>query len=434
MNTLESVIRGKRLGLGDTPAGADWVLQALHPSAGPFALRGIPDEDAFPSVCMDYETVVAIPPPSGATGTWNCVLNVLPHPLQPASFITTATGGQTGYGGITNPCYPATGGVYSTIAAGFAAQCTAYRMLYCGATVDLDASALTNGGSVVAAQMPIARVMRNYSLSSTTDPYCNSHISDTNYDLNFPGVSVSQLPGAFMGLSRDGCYMPVKLDPTSNWVSTLDVELANLSNPAGARATTTLGAGLRQLLLPLAAQAAGTTFPWYGSAYYGNSALFQPCYVQSSTGLLSGDVSVPIQQKNTGIIVFYNLNTSANLTVKLRWGVELRVNPTSPLAPAMQPAAVHDSLAMVAYTDLAGQLPWAFPSSYNAENTLMDIIGRVWRRMQPIVQAGLGAIPHPLAQLASAAVGTMKQTGADVVSNAGAGNPTKSKRARKAKA
>lgn len=406
MNTLESIIRSKREPLGNTEAGANWALQALHPSCGPFQLRGIPDSDSFPCVCMDYEAVVAIPPPAGCVDAWQCNLTVNPHPTQPCCFSTTTVGGLVGYGGIYNPSYLPTGAVYSTMASTFAAQCSSYRMLYCGATVDLDASALTNGGSVVAAQMPITSIMRNYSLTSAVGPVADVHILDSNYDVNFPGPLISQLPGAFMGLARDGCYMPVKIDVTQPWVSSLDVVTVNAASPATAVHVAAAGAGLRNLTLPVAAPPAGVAFPFYGSAFYGNGALIIPAWVNGASNLIA-DVVVQPQQKNAGIMFFYNLNPAATLTVKLRWGVEMRVYPTSPLAPAMVPSAMHDPLALTAYTDIAGSLPWAYPSSYNSLETLVPKIMSVWHAIKPVVASGLQAIPHPLAQIAGHALGAM---------------------------
>jgi hypothetical protein len=400
MDRLSPLLKSRYEKMGDTEAGANWCLMALHPSFGPLKLRGIPDPDAFPSVTMDYESVIPIQRPQAGTQAWKAIINVLPHPVQPVSFYTVDLTGAWNVGGVVNPTLVKGALSYSDITYNFTRLCNAYRMMYCGVTVDLDASAATDSGSVVGGQFPLEVQRFNY--ARPTSPGNNiayAHILSAAYSSNFPDQSISQLPGAYMGLAKHGAYMPIKLDPYAPWVSTSMVEhIVEATNGVQQPATPVY---LRQFSLPTAAPTTGTCFPFYGSAYYGNVTPV-PCWSYTDNSA-NGDIFVPLQQHNLGHLVFYNLNPAANLTIKVRWGVEMRVEPVSTLAPAMQPSAVHDPLAMLAYSDVAGGLPWAYPSEYNEKGKILEVIRKVWSTLRPMISTGLGLIPHPAAQAASAA-------------------------------
>jgi len=224
---------------------------------------------------------------------------------------------------------------------------------------------------------------------------------------NFPGLAgMSQMPGAFKGLAQDGIYLPVKLDPEAPWVSTFEARTLTLANPVEAAAAGPLVEGqLRYYGMPATPPGTDGTFPFYGSPYYGNAYPCQNAWVPAVGGnFMVGSVTTPFQQFNTGVIVFYNLSSTASLTCKLKWGVEMRVSPTSVLAPAMAPSAMVDSLAMAAYSDLAGTLPWAYPSSYNSWDLLVKVLKEAWNAIKPMAAGGLLASGHPAAMGVGAAL------------------------------
>ncbi len=391
--------------MGSTQDGAAWALKALHPAEEMVGLRGIPDADAFPSVCMDYETVVTVNPPATivAGETWRADINLLSHPVQPLSFIVSNTAGtKTSYGGAINPTL-ASGVDYDAYSRAFGQLCHSYRMLYTGATVDLDASGLSDNGSVVAAQMPRAFHTYNVStLNTAPPPYYTSfqHIVWSGYTQNFPGAAISQLPGCFMGLAKDGCYMPLKIDPHAEWARTEYFEF--ISDAAQNVGT------LRRLDVNNTISGngpPGQCFPFYGDAVTGPAV--QPVVaVSADRSGITGTLCVPFQQVNFGFMRFYNLNSAASLTVKVRWGVEMRVPPTSVLAPALQPSCTLDALALAAYSDMAGKLPWAYPSSYNGWDELLPVLKSVWNGVKGSLGVAAGMIPGigPIARAAVEAI------------------------------
>jgi len=340
---------------------------------------------------MDYETVVAIEAPGTTAGTWACVLNLLGHPVQPLSFISTDTQGHVVYGGAVNPTLANPYTSYTDLSTNFANLFTSYRLLYSGITADLDASALNNQGSIVAAQLPLASERFNVSfLDAASGTFAQPHLDSYNYKSNFPGQQISQMPGAFMGLAQDGIYMPLKLDPHAPWVTTSRMVMVTDANPTISAAFAY--SNLRTYGLP-DTSVLGSSFPFYGPVGVGTSCARAFCDV--STNGVNGDLTIPFQQTNTGLIVFYNMNPGANLTVKVRWGVEGRVFPTSVLAPAMQPSAMVDPLAMEAYSDLAATLPWAFPSSYNSWDEIVGVLKNAWNSLKPTAASALMSSQTP---------------------------------------
>lgn len=379
-------------------------MMALNPASGPLEIAGLPDADSFPSVCMDYESVVSFPSPPGATGTWAADITVLPHPVQPVSVSATASVGAPYTAGIANPTLTANlGGNYSNLASNFINICNTFRMLYCGVTIDLDASGLIDVGSVVAGQFPLETQVYNFSRYQTPNLAVGCHVIEAGWTSNFPGKAISQLPGAYMGLAKHGVYMPIKIDPGARWVpsaSVMKVLPAGPNHQVGP-----VLANLAEINLPNVAPTDGQAFPFYGDALIGSTGGAVPVSGYSdATGRVAGDVFIGLQQTNMGHIVFYNMNPAASLTVKVKWGVEMRVEPTSILAPAMTPSACHDALALEAYSDIAGSLPWAYPSEYNANGKILDMIRKAWNVLRPALSAGLSVIPHPAAQLAGQAL------------------------------
>lgn len=397
-NTLFDNIKQRQISLGSTKDGSDWCLKALHPACDILSTRGIPDCFGFPTVTMDYETVVSISPPPGTTegANWTCFLYQLGHPIEPVSIKVTNSLGQVSYGGICNPTLA--GVDVGVLSQNWLTLCNSWRMLYSSYTVDLDAAGLNNQGSVVSAQYPLATTTLNLCLTQTTSPYAQviTHVVSSDYVQNQPGLALGQLPGAYMGLAKDGIYMPLKIDPRKEWANS---ECPVLSVPNASSLPRGCG-------IPSAIPIVGTCFPFYGQpAYNATMSLTAPdgvipAYCPTSF-VSAGTLMQPQQQSMCGLSVFYNLSWNARLTVKVKWGVEMMVPAVSTLAPCMKPSAHLDTVALGAYSELNASLPFAYPSSYNSDNILLETIKRAWNALKPLVSGGLAMIPHPLAKAAS---------------------------------
>lgn len=415
--------------LGSTASGAAWALKALHPASKELVtLQGIPDADAFPCVCASYEQTFVIAPE--AEGVWSCELYTIPHPVQPVcarvrisqvpAVVTTL--------GMVNATLTDGAVTYSDYSVNLTRLAHSYRMLYCSATADLDATSLTNGGSVVAAQLPMARQTTNISQfkdGQFTGSY--AHLRNTAWTPNFPGIELTQLPGAYSGLAQDGVYQPVKIDPQAPWVNCYEQDLYlptdNVVSPTQV--------GLRYAHVP-DLPTSNETFPWWGTTGDVSGHLPFVSATSNNNTDITGDVAVPMQQSNMGVAFFYNLTSGSRLTVTIRWGVEYRVPVVSALAPMLKPSAQTDPLALQAYSDLAGTLPWAYPSSYNAEDGLSSVLKTAWnglRNASKLATPLLSAVPHPAAQAAAMATRTIasfeRPSGAAKVQVAGAAKKKK---------
>lgn len=368
-------------------------------------LRGIPDESGYPSVVMDYETVVNIRAPGGATNAWAAEIYGLAHPIQPMSVKTTSDGGGVGYVSARNPTVADAVG-YNNITHKFAELCNSWRMLYHGMTIDLDASGLNNQGSVVACQYPMASQTFNASLWEFEDAgklHLYPHVVNATFASNTPGMALTQLPGAFMGLAKDGIYIPTKIRPDARWVNSRQVIM--LADPEIPEVDPR---GDQVVTLPQDVDTTGSCFPLLGT----DGPPFVPAYTHYESGPLNGgqlrgSITQDFQQENITSTVFYNLSPAASLTCKIRWGVEMRVAPGSILSPAMQPSAQFDPVAMATYSAMAGALPWAYPSSYNSLDDIVKVLKSTWNGIKPLVATGLGLIPHPMAQQASAIISSL---------------------------
>jgi hypothetical protein len=393
--SMQNLISQKYPKLGNTVSGAAWALKALHPAAKiQEELRGIPDADAYPCVIMEYEQVATIGPPDSTT--WSADVYGIPHPVHPMSYKTQA-GASRSIGGAVNATLVAGATTYSDYTLRFAELCHSYRMLYHSLTIDLDASGLSNNGTIVAAQFPMAIQKQNCSTFVTPSLRTQAHLIDASWVQNQPGKLISQLPGSFSGLATDGVYIPLKLDPTAPWVNTHEMQFVIQSEELSSNNyLTAAGRVLRQ---PGSTTSSGDAFPFFSSV--GSEPPIAPLIpAYGVDAQIFGDIVVPLQQKNMGVCSFYNLNPSAKLTVTMRWGVEMRVPPVSTLAPAMQPSSMVDTLALEAYSDLAASLPWAYPSSYNARGQLLGMIVGAWNRMRPVLGSALSLVPHPAAKVA----------------------------------
>lgn len=287
--------------------------------------------------------------------------------------------------------------------AAFLGLCNAWRMTYSSITVDLDAAGLNDQGSIIGAQYPMATTVLNCATSAAANPFATifTHIVSSDYTLNKPVLSLGQMPGAFMGLAKDGVYMPLKINPNADWANS---ECPVLIVPNGAQLP-------RGYALPNVQPATGTCFPFYGQTAY-QAACGVGCEGaipawSNTLGAIGGSLIQPIQQQTIGCAIFYNLAHTARLTVKAKWGVEMMVPAVSPLAPTMKPSAHLDHQALMAFSELNASLPWAFPSSYNVNNTLLNVMKSLWNTMKPAASAFLSLVPHPAAKAGAGALAAL---------------------------
>jgi hypothetical protein len=143
---------------GDTPNGRDWCIKALHPSDPAVSITGVPDQSCASTVFVNWQQTTTLVAPAASSGTaqsWGSNIMILPTPSTFGRYTSTTDNGTTTF--TSNGAIPnSTLGTTSPAAyASMMDQYERWRLAYMGVTVYLDAPALSNQGSLVAAQYPV---------------------------------------------------------------------------------------------------------------------------------------------------------------------------------------------------------------------------------------------------------------------------------------
>lgn len=394
---------------GITPEGAAWLAKTLHPADNVPPWTGIPTGSGLPSVVMEYEALLRIAPNAAAVGTYYGYCNLLPHPLQPFSAVTTDSVGDLTWG-LRNPTMYSSGTSFNTMVGNLMNLAGAYRMTHVSATCELDAPALSNQGSVTAAQYPLIYYEFNPSFVLAAGADAGKlalgvhvrHMANAVNELDREALAAK--PYSYSGLAKDGVYQVLKLDPDAEWVRMRDL---CMHTAQGAPTPSSTG-----VILPLAGGGVGTNevFPWYGGNYPAAdrfiSASVNPA---TATFGLTGSINPKMSQPNFGRIAFWNLAVTAGITVRVRWGVEFLVHPTSALAPSTRACAPRDEVALAAYSRIVDELPDAFPGCYNSWDDLGKMLRIVWNKISPgvgLAAKGMGG-PFGLAATGVQALGDL---------------------------
>lgn len=199
------------MAFGSTQTGRDWCIKALHPSDPIMEVTGLPDMSAVPSTMLNYQSTVTVKCGVGATGTYSVELAMIPDATTFGHVRMTDSIGTTNTA-VYNTQVAAT---LPEIVGFFVANTERHRLVYYGATVYVDAPALSNQGSIVAYQAPVVplQVCVAHGAASAQLGIQFQEEDQPSYDR---GIA---MPNAFTGLAKEGCYMPLKLSHNhQRWV------------------------------------------------------------------------------------------------------------------------------------------------------------------------------------------------------------------------
>jgi len=388
---------------GETPNGADWCIKALHPADPLVEVRGIPDESAVPSVFLNYQAVQTIKPFSGATGTWECDLQLIPNPVTfLAGYVTDSTGLTNVQ--VLNAQLTGSDSVSKTIA--LTQMASRWRLAYAGVTIYQDGPDLSNQGTVCVCQKPLAMLRQNYAggaLDTANIPaiptiQCGlSHLVKYLPD-DYPDYASSQgMPNAYFGQSKDGVYVPLKLTRThQQWRSVSDLVYFAQS------ASYATGGPFYLQLEPVIGQWGGNEgfFPFFDA---------QDFTTQSGSFSCPRPAGMPLPDFCNDVVAdigFRNLSVNTNLSMYFRFGFELQVPPQSTMAPELRLSPVYDPLAVSTYFKVARELKDAYPADFNDLGKMWDMIST---GLKHVTKSGiLNVIPGfgPALQLAAQGVTT----------------------------
>lgn len=368
-----------------TQEGRDWAIKALHPSDPITEVRGIPDESAVPSAFVNYQSVYTISPTAGATGTWSVEGQLIPHPLTFGAFIGTDSVGNV-YTECINTQLTGTGGtVYGGRLNTFLNNFRRWRLAYMSVTVYQDGPDLANQGTVVACQKPFVPMRFSFDQRHDTVDPDSGTLDAYHFDTtDLPNYTASQsMPNAYFGKSKDGLYMPLKLTRThQKWHSRRDLVYqctnAAVSSPAPA---------IGGLANTLQIQTSGLDDATGAYPFFSMNDLH--ISLEGGPHHTCGDVTPDFLNETWGDISFRNLAVTTSLSLFFRVGLEVQVDPTSPMAPHLKLSPPSDEQAIAAYFAISRELKDAYPADYNDLGKIWDTISTIAKSIAP----GLTAVP-----------------------------------------
>jgi len=364
---LRGVISSKELSLGATPAGADWCIKALHPSDPSTQVKGIPDMSAATSLCMNYQTTYTLSPTPGAVGTWSFTSTMLPHPIDfMAIQYTDSVGDHTA--NVLNSQIP--GEDMLVRSQWLASNAQQWRLAYAGVTVTQDGPDLANQGTIVVAQAPVEA----YRVSA-----CAWNNGDDKAMVSVPAVEVygaedlpdfntsQAMPNAYFEQSKRGAYVPLKLTRMcQRW----------------AGQSSMVGAGLQW-----DASTGGYRYPTAETFSWPHWTL--PCTrwtsVADASGVWYAPMTSPMLNDVFAHISAKNLAVTTSFTMFFRYGIEMRVAPSSSLSPQLELAPRHDERALYSYYAISRELKDAYEARYNELGKLWGVISNVADQILPII-------------------------------------------------
>lgn len=349
-------------------------MKALHPADHEIKATRIPG-GVDNTVALQIDEVFSIPLTENRTRIILAPLIETPVMVEQTSvdeshFVGTHTFQPPTFGGKGLMTYDSARGFLPTLRKNFESLVITSESV----TVDFVAPALSNQGSLVAAQFP-CNMQRFYSqcgdhVSSETGGYhpfslCFGVIDD------YPKKSeVLSGTRAYSGQMINGCYMPLRL-------SKLKPSYLNSAYLLG------MGQSADQ-------DTGGSTLPTRDPA--------SCSYFSDRVGMGTDHERLCPLGDTWGIIYFDDYNVGTSLRVRFRMTVEARVYPGTTYASLAEPPPVPDAHAIKMYKEIAGRLVNAYPSSYNDWNqlkrTILSVANEIVGGIAPWLPTALKALPY----------------------------------------
>lgn len=383
---------GRRDAAPNMSKAADWVQKALNPAHGILGPVAIPDTAASVTATGEWRANWNLAPPQGqTTALWDCDIVAPLSGLMPMVYRFYPSGQQPApMSGWISQSYP------FSPTGDFAPLTQAveqYRTSYASLTLYFNAPALADQGRIVVGQIPnlmrtvnqtaaqldpaaaarrIFEAIRGGREADYVDAVRANALTQTVVVQDFPPVTEAELtqfsPTTYVGLAKDGAYVPFKfIQPTHNYVEVIP----NLGNLQWA-----LPDGSWQTVIP-------GTKGW-----------------QVVGGL----------NTQTAVILLRGMATTSTLFIKCRQGFEAVSAPNSVLAAFQFQSAVVDQEALLAVAAAQQLTPAAYPAR---DNDFLGVLKSIGRALTGRVAQGIGKVLASsgipvVSQIAGPAVGVMK--------------------------
>lgn len=318
------------------------------------------------------------------------------HPVLPFAYHMNDAGGDT-YHNLSNT--QLTGTTNGARLASFLAQCSKWRVAYAGVTITADGPALADQGTISVCQQDVSYQLFNPGNVPDGDPSTPLIMHVLQFDQSGRPLFANNenMPSAFMGPSKAGAYVPLKLTKTSQqWHS--PIELAYQTSNSNF-----LGTG-------------GNTVPPFFDSYTAaqanaaiNTAAIWPFYDITPFGytltgtIFTGSPVLPPCNETVASISVQNVSYQTSFTLYFRLGFEVQVVPGTAYTMEQRCSPEYDPLAISSYFGVSRSLKDAYPSDYNLRGKLWGTIADVLENAGP----ALSTIPVYGAPLSAAAKGLL---------------------------
>jgi len=358
-------------------------------------VQGIPDESAFPSVFMNYQSVYTLSPHPGATGTWDFNAQMIPHPIGFMYGVKGDSVDSTKFEFMNNQI---DGASHAQKYVEFTNTFSRWRLAYMGVTVYQDGPDLANQGTIVVCQTPVKPIVGNvYSYcqpNSDTglvlDDWANVHTMGFQ-EADFADFNTTQtMPNAYFNNSKYGAYVPLKLSRTHQ-------EWKSLSDSVYVNPVSGDGNAVDHYDPHLQIPAATANPDWGTGGSYPFISLRPATKVDATTpgvGHVVGDQTSPICNDFWANISAQNLSVQTSYSFFVRAGYECQCLPGTQLTPHQKLSPPYDPQAVAEYFAIARELKDAYPADYNDLGKILDVI----RDAVSTVGDVFSSIPHPVFQ------------------------------------
>jgi hypothetical protein len=269
-------------------------------------------------------------------------------------------------------------------------------------TIYQDGPDLANQGTVAAAQIPTKPRLwcASYSYDYGTEPHTYGHALPPAFTYAASDKqtldSIVRYPNAYIGQSKAGIYMPLKLSQNHQvWHGMTDLLTdATYGSFSGATAITTFVSPPTVFTSDIVCPA-----KWpYGDESEGLNS--DPHIGHNSLSFLDTGGDTPMREpvltgtlrcspcnENWGFCCFRNMATTTRLVAYFRAQFEVRVSPTSTLSTFIHLPPKYDPVALSAYFSIARELKDAYPSDYNDLGKLWSVIKNAAKHTMNVLSA-----------------------------------------------
>lgn len=328
---------------------------------------------------MNFQTVATISPQVGATGTWSCDMQLIPHPVSFAAYFKNDSTGTSSSEVLNSQL---AGIDHIAKLAGFIETFRKWRLAYASVTVYQDGPDLANQGTVVACQKPMDLQMFCPTVGNVNGVYTApvGHLPVWNILADeLPNYTTTQaMPNAYFGQSKEGVYVPLKLSPNhQRWHGRHDLAY---QGQTGAIQTNPSSPYWNQFDLQYTGTPTSTgTYPF--------TTLNNLHFYQSggSDGRLAGTATSNFCNDNWADICFRNLAVTSSLSMFFRFGFECQVDPVSIYSPQLKLSPEYDAQAIATYFSIARTLKDGYPADFNDLGKIWGVIKEAASTIAPVL-------------------------------------------------